>query len=40
MDERQKVLCAQLVKMGSEQAAEWLINRYPVDSIDYGEALF
>ncbi|HBO1844442.1 hypothetical protein IEG03_31465 [Pseudomonas aeruginosa] len=39
MDERQKVLCAQLVKMGSEQAAEWLINRYPVDSIDYGEAL-
>ncbi|HDZ6665916.1 TPA: hypothetical protein RS469_004540 [Pseudomonas aeruginosa] len=39
MDERQKVLCAQLVKMGSEQAAEWLINRYPVDSIVYGEAL-
>ena len=39
MDERQKVLCAQFVKMGSEQAAEWLINRYPVDSIDYGEAL-
>ncbi|HBO3528840.1 hypothetical protein N0655_28675 [Pseudomonas aeruginosa] len=39
MDERQKILCAQLVKMGSEQAAEWLINRYPVDSIDYGEAL-
>ncbi|HEK9095786.1 hypothetical protein [Pseudomonas aeruginosa] len=39
MDERQKVLCEQLVKMGSEQAAEWLINRYPVDSIDYGEAL-
>ncbi|MDA7087043.1 hypothetical protein PH586_11670 [Pseudomonas sp. SA3-5] len=39
MNERQKILCAQLAKMESKQAAEWLINRYPVDSIDYGEAL-
>lgn len=39
MNERQKSLCAQLAKMSSEQAAEWLITRYPVISIDYGEAL-
>ncbi|WP_277223011.1 hypothetical protein [Pseudomonas indica] len=39
MNERQKLLCAQLAKMGSEQAAEWLMTQYPVDSTDYGEAL-
>ncbi|AXO87790.1 hypothetical protein DZC75_07100 [Pseudomonas parafulva] len=39
MNERQKHLCVQLAKMGSEQAAEWLMTKYPIESIDYGEAL-
>lgn len=39
MNERQKLLRAQLAKMDSGQAAEWLMTRYPVESIDYGEAL-
>ena len=39
MNERQKLLCAQLAEMGSEQAAEWLMTKYPVESIGYGEAL-
>lgn len=39
MNDRQKLLCAQLAKMSSEQAAEWLMTKYPVESIDYGEAL-
>ena len=39
MNERQKLLCAQLAEMGSEQASEWLMTKYPVESIGYGEAL-
>lgn len=39
MDERQRVLCAQLVSMSSDQAADWLITKYPIESADWGEAL-
>ncbi|MBU4632706.1 hypothetical protein V8U11_22290 [Pseudomonas chlororaphis] len=39
MDERLRLLCAQLAKMDSAQAADWLIGKYPIDSIDYGEAI-
>ncbi len=39
MDERQRALCAQLVKMNSDQAADWLMTKYPIESADWGEAL-
>lgn len=39
MDERQRALCAQLVKMSSDQAADWLMTKYPIETADWGEAL-
>ncbi|WP_267112290.1 hypothetical protein [Xanthomonas sacchari] len=39
MNEKQRILCAQLAKMESEQAADWLMEKYPIESMDYGEAL-
>ena len=39
MDERQRALCAQLVKMSSDQAADWLMDKYPIESADWGEAM-
>lgn len=33
------MLCAQLVSMSSDQAADWLITKYPIESADWGEAL-
>ncbi|WP_223875552.1 hypothetical protein [Xanthomonas sontii] len=39
MNEKQRILCMQLAKMDSEQAADWLMEKYPIGSMDYGEAL-
>ncbi|GFM84602.1 hypothetical protein PSCICO_00010 [Pseudomonas cichorii] len=39
MDEKQKKLRAQLARLSSAQAAEQLINMYPLESMDFGEAL-
>ncbi|WP_084483747.1 hypothetical protein [Pseudomonas sp. CFII68] len=39
MNARQMALCKQLVKMSSDQAADWLIDTYPVDSDEWGEAI-
>jgi hypothetical protein len=39
MDRKQKLLCKQLAKMESEQAADWLMNMYPTESTDWGDAL-
>jgi hypothetical protein len=39
MDKRQQLLCKQLARMESEQAADWLINTYPLESMNCGEAL-
>lgn len=39
MNSEQRKLCLQLVKMESEEAAEWLMSMYPVQSEDYGLAL-
>ncbi|WP_228022247.1 MULTISPECIES: hypothetical protein [unclassified Pseudomonas] len=39
MDERQRALCAQLVRVNSDQAADWLMTKYPIESADWGEAL-
>lgn len=40
MDARQAELCKQLSKMSSDQAADWLIDTYPIDSDEWGEAIF
>lgn len=39
MDERKRLLCEQLVRMESKQAADWLMSHYPIDSEDYGEGI-
>ncbi|MBX8592645.1 hypothetical protein K5D56_25065 [Pseudomonas cichorii] len=39
MDEKQKKLRAQLAKLDSAQAAERLINMYPLESLDCSEGL-
>ena len=39
MNEQQKQLCQHLAALSSEQAAEWLMGAYPLESKDYGEAL-
>lgn len=39
MDKRQRALCTQLAKMSSDQAADWLLANYPLESSDWGEAL-
>lgn len=38
MNEKQRVECLMISGMTSEQAAEWLINRYPISSEEYNEA--
>ncbi|WP_157969779.1 hypothetical protein [Pseudomonas huaxiensis] len=38
MNEKQRLECSQISDMSSEQAAEWIMNRYPLHSSDYGEA--
>jgi len=37
MNEAMRKLAAELARMTSEEAAEWLMSRYPIDS-SYGEA--
>jgi|SRR6185312_14057337 len=39
MDSRLKILCEELGKMSSSQAADWLMTNYPVDKADYGDAI-
>ncbi|GFM59953.1 hypothetical protein PSCICG_11130 [Pseudomonas cichorii] len=39
MDEKQKKLRAQLASLDSAQAAERLINMYPLESVDFSEGL-
>ncbi|WP_369990755.1 hypothetical protein [Pseudomonas xanthosomatis] len=39
MDVRQKEQVADLLKMSSEQAAEWLISTYPISEQGYGEGM-
>ncbi len=39
MDEKQKKLRAQLASLGSAQAAERLIDMYPLESVDFSEGL-
>jgi hypothetical protein len=39
MDKRLKALCVQLGKMSSELATDWMISTYPVDAMEWGEAL-
>ena len=39
MDQRLASLASDLRKMSSSEAAEWLIDRYPVGSAGWGEAI-
>lgn len=39
MDDRLKMLSAKLGRMTSAQAADWLIETYPVSGSEYGEAI-
>jgi hypothetical protein len=39
MDEKTKFICKELVKLTSEEAAEWVVEKYPIDSMNFGEAL-
>jgi hypothetical protein len=39
MDDRLRAKCLELRKMTSNQAANWLIESYPVGDPDYGEAI-
>ena len=39
MDNRFKEIRSELGKMTSSQAADWLIENYPVDSSEYGTAI-
>lgn len=39
MDNKLKMLCAELGKMPSSQAADWLMETYSVDGPEYGTAI-
>lgn len=39
MDERLRLLVSKISKMESEKAASWIIENYPVESKQFGEAL-
>lgn len=39
MNSQQKQLCQQLAALSSEQAVEWLMKTYSLESMEYGEAL-
>lgn len=39
MDGRLKAISAELGQMTSAQAADWLIETYPVDGAEYGDAI-
>jgi hypothetical protein len=39
MDNRLKTISAELNQMTSAQAADWLIENFPVDRTDYGDAI-
>ena len=39
MDSRLISLCKELAKMTSDQAAAWILSRYPLASDNWGEAL-
>lgn len=39
MNEKQRAGCRMIFGMSSEQAAEWLISKYPISSPHCGEAL-
>lgn len=39
MNEKNRELCALISKMESAEAANWLMQAYPIESKDYGEAL-
>ncbi|MCL1790397.1 MAG: hypothetical protein FWG40_03410 [Peptococcaceae bacterium] len=38
MDNRLRLICRELRKMTSSQAADWIIETYPLDNPRYGEA--
>jgi hypothetical protein len=39
MDNRLKTMCVELGQMASAQAADWLIETFPVDGAEYGDAI-
>lgn len=39
MDNLKKAQCEELRNLESEEAATWLMSKYPIESPDYGEAI-
>jgi hypothetical protein len=39
MDEKQRQICGHLRELQSSEAADWLMERYPISGVQWGEAL-